>query len=92
MLVCYRTAPNGTGTQVDIHGKIVVGPVQSVTSAVARALAAQQALPILQDPHSDMSLNAMCTCDIDQENRSVIMEGLADMDLADDDHGEDMGF
>jgi hypothetical protein len=47
---------------VEIHDKIIAGPVVNSSKAVARSLASEQALSALRGPGSDKSIVSLCTC------------------------------
>lgn len=48
--------------QVELHGVIVAGPIVSTSLVVAKNLAAERALAILQDEAHNRSLSRVCIC------------------------------
>ena len=52
------------GIIVNVHDCVVVGPIVSATTSLARFAAAERALAILQDVQSTKSIKRLCTCSL----------------------------
>jgi len=50
------------GVAVVLHGMIIVGPIVSASLSVAKFMAAERALAILNKPESEKSLKHICNC------------------------------